>query len=382
MSTNSEKKIADVNSDHFLKEFTFSKTDFPNEHGKIEFADNLVWIDDIVFIYQIKEQKGGTESDVDKWYNNKVIRKAKNQIKKTIEYLNKYSPIEIENILNEKLDVSSIKEENLKKIIIYDCDNLSKSNRSLKFYNSKDVGLIHLFHISDYEYLARFLHTPYEINEYFTFREAFYVFHNDKTNDIIEGYILSHFLVTTDPEVIDFSYLSALDLIIDEKDKFDIGNILSDFKKRIRKDVDQSRIDYKKIIKEIAKLNRSDLSEFKERFIKADEASKANELFLPHRFTVVRTGCGFVFFTLPSDKQEKWVDALRHFTLSYKYKNKLNKCLGVVILRNKSEMADINWLFAEAPWKFSEEEEGFIKEEKEFFPKGEVKKQARYKFKK
>ena len=53
--TNSESIISQINSNVFFKEFTFSKNDFKelNTNQKLEFADNVVWLDTLFFIYQI-----------------------------------------------------------------------------------------------------------------------------------------------------------------------------------------------------------------------------------------------------------------------------------------------------------------------------------------
>ena len=46
-----ENVVSQINSNIFFKEFTFSKNDFKHldEKQKLEFADNVVWLDDIFF---------------------------------------------------------------------------------------------------------------------------------------------------------------------------------------------------------------------------------------------------------------------------------------------------------------------------------------------
>ena len=53
MKTNSENIISIINSNVFFKEFTFSKNDFKELDTKqnLEFADNVVWLDDIFFFF-------------------------------------------------------------------------------------------------------------------------------------------------------------------------------------------------------------------------------------------------------------------------------------------------------------------------------------------
>ncbi len=82
--TESENLISTVNTNVFFREFTFSKNDFKDIDSKqeLEFADNVVWLEDIFLIFQIKE-KGIDTSDNNKWFQNKILNKAVKQIKST-----------------------------------------------------------------------------------------------------------------------------------------------------------------------------------------------------------------------------------------------------------------------------------------------------------
>ena len=86
----------------FFKEFTFDKNEFYPEDGKKELADNIVSLDELLFVYQIKERNSKTaQGKADNWFQNKVLKKAKDQIKDTIKYLLKYDQIPIENRRNQ-----------------------------------------------------------------------------------------------------------------------------------------------------------------------------------------------------------------------------------------------------------------------------------------
>ena len=60
MKTNSENIISIINSNVFFKEFTFSKNDFKELDTKqnLEFADNVVWLNDIFFFFFHFSNKG------------------------------------------------------------------------------------------------------------------------------------------------------------------------------------------------------------------------------------------------------------------------------------------------------------------------------------
>lgn len=57
MPTDSENLVAGISSNVFYKEFTFDKNDFYPEDGKKELADTVLWLDDLLFIIQVKERK-------------------------------------------------------------------------------------------------------------------------------------------------------------------------------------------------------------------------------------------------------------------------------------------------------------------------------------
>lgn len=177
--TNSENIVTEINSSVFFKEFTFSKNDFKalDTNQKLEFADNVVWLDNLFFIFQIKEKEKNT-SDQIKWFNNKVLNKAVKQIKSTIGYIETYPKLHVENKKGHKIDILKTKSNfNPRKIIIYNPDiDFPEEQRNIKFYESSDVGLIHLFHTEDYYWICKFLITPAEVEEYLSFRERLFLF--------------------------------------------------------------------------------------------------------------------------------------------------------------------------------------------------------------
>jgi hypothetical protein len=225
--TNSENIIGQINSNIFFKEFTFSKNDFKelDANQRLEFADNVVWLDDLFFIYQIKERESNTTNDL-KWFDNKVLKKAVKQIKLTLEYLSTYPKIIIENDKGHKLDITKARNsQKLRKIIIYSpLDNFPESKRHLKFYESSEIGLVHLFHLEDYYWICKYLITPTEIEEYLNFREELFFFDKGRSNALPEQYFLGHFLETLDTDHFDPVYITNLKNYKPDINEFDISN--------------------------------------------------------------------------------------------------------------------------------------------------------------
>jgi hypothetical protein len=51
-----EVDISQFNEHFFFREFTFSKNTFrPSPAKEVELADNIVWLDDLVVVFQLKE---------------------------------------------------------------------------------------------------------------------------------------------------------------------------------------------------------------------------------------------------------------------------------------------------------------------------------------
>lgn len=356
--TNSESIISQINSNVFFKEFTFSKNDFKelDTNQKLEFADNVVWLDSLFFIYEIKEREPNSKNSDVKWFENKILKKAVKQIKNTLTYISTYPEIFIENEKGHKLDITKAKEcVDPKKIIVYlPPDNFPESKRHLKFYESSEIGLIHLFHSEDYYQICKYLITPAEIEEYLNFRENLFLFDKVKSNVLPEQYFLAHFLETLRADHFQPNYIENLKNHNPDIEQFDVSHIIDNFDKNIK--LINHQTEYYPIIQEIAKLNRSELSEFKKRISLSIENSESEEIILPYRMYVPATDCGFVFIPLHSKNAQHWKTALYNFTIAHKYDTKATKCIGVVIFRdiNDLEFFEFYWQFADEKWVYDE----------------------------
>ena len=369
-----EKIVSEINSNVFFREFTYSKNDFKDLDTKQEheFADNVVWIDDILFVFQIKDRNSLENENDEKWFDSKILRKAVQQIKSTHKYLKSYPHIEIVNEKGHKKNIIEAKEANISSIVVYTPNNsFPDSKRHQKFYESKDIGLIHLFHSEDYYWICKYLLTPAEIEEYFYFREELYKAHKKVVNKLPEQYVLAHFLETLNVNHIDPSYIENLKIIEKQFLDFDISYLINNFNDKMRFSNDPT--EYYPIITEIAKLNRAELVEFKKRFVLILEKCKIDDLLTPYRIYLPRTDCGFVFIPLHKSKAEHWDKALFNYTMAQKYDQKASRCIGVIVYEmiiNNETYFDINWNFIESDWVYNSEMEQLLKDN---FPFRDVK---------
>ncbi|MGQ4004314.1 hypothetical protein QIW57_06095 [Francisellaceae bacterium CB52] len=139
-------------------------------------------------------------------------------------------------------------------------------------------------------------------------------------------------------------------------------------------------MDYHTILKEIVSLKRYELLEFKKRFKQMFEDIKYKRFSMPYRFASNRLNCGFVFISLLDDKVEYWQNILQNSMEKFKYKHKLNKCIGVIAYKVEG-CFDINWGFMQGDCAYNEELEKAFKSDEEFYGEGEIKQLERYNLK-
>jgi hypothetical protein len=126
-------------------------------------------------------------------------------------------------------------------------------------------------------------------------------------------------------------------------------------------------LDYK-IIKELAKLFRTDMAAFKERWQFSMKKALSDEFCPPHRFTA-STGCGFVFVPLRREDLPNRHNALVNFTGLNKYDQKLNRCIGLsFIAEGDGSWCDVQWRPMDSPWKEDPKIQALLNENYPFRP--------------
>lgn len=356
----SENIVSQINSNVFFKEFTFAKNDFTDldSKQKLEFSDNVIWLDDIFFIFEIKERDSKENSDDSSWFENKVLKKAVKQIKNTHEYLAKYPNIPIVNEKGHKKNILEANFSKMQSVIIYSpTDNFKEDQRFFKFYRSRKVGLIHLFHSEDYYWICKYLITPAEVEEYLIFRKELFEEHPHHLNVLPEQYVLAHFFETLDTSEIKPECINNFKRVTTNSENFNISYLIENFNKNIMRLKEQT--EYYPIIAEIAKLNRAELTEFKKRFVRTIEECKEDEIITPYRMYVPRTDCGFVFVPLNKRTSKHWKTALKNFTFAQKYDQQAYRCIGVVIFESEIDL-DMYWTFHEQKWEYNTEMEKLL----------------------
>ncbi len=346
--------LAAINEWYFFREFTYSKTTFrPSPSKETELADAIIWIGDLLVVFQLKEREADSDTTVEAekhWFERKVLWKATRQIKDTLLYLNTAGTIEIKNHRGHisRLDFRSI--NHLNKLIVYlPHDSLPEDCRRQKHHKSRTAGIIHIMPAYDYLGIVRTLLTPAEVADYLRFRQSIIDKWETEVTAITEQALIGQYLKGNTEAMPSVEYTKYLRLLEHRADEWDMSGIISNFLDRICTNNEQTQ--YYPIIREIALLKRDELREFKKRFQLSREAAHKDELVLPYRIACPRTGCGFVFIPMTKDLLPHRKIALENFTLLHKYELKLSKCIGVSIADDDAGWFTAEWFYAESPWK-------------------------------
>ena len=366
---NLENTIARLNEYFFFREFTYSKNTFrPTPKEEVELADNILWLDDVVVAFQLKERNfvdATTAEKESRWFKSKVLSRGTRQIRDTLTYLQFHDEIEIENHRGHKFHLQSSKITVIHKVVCYLAnDSLPHECRSRRFYRSQTAGIIHLISAEDYLGIVQTLLTPTELFEYLSFREELIEEWDSRVNSVPEPALMGQYLcgdIDHPPSIAFIDYLIDLEHRINE---WDMSGVIKQFPDRIT--TDNKVTDYYSIITEIAKLKRNELRLFKKRFQLSIQKCRSNEYTQPYRFACPRTDCGFVFVPLEREFLAQRRQMIQNLTCGCKYDLKLSRCVGISFAPEVHGWFSVEWCYIEGPWKFDSEMRKMLNESNPF----------------
>jgi len=232
-----QEAVSSLNELFFFKEFTFHQNVFrTNENNEYEFADNVIWLQDLLIVYQVKERSHGS-SDPDKgktWFHGKVLGKATRQIRDTLNYLNQYEKIPLKNRRDQTFELSKTKLNAIDRIILYYSNEfLPIDCKNCKFYRSNEAGLIHIIPAQDYLRICQTLITPSEVHEYLQFRESIIQRYQDQVRNITEAALWGQFLYGVLDKELNESYLKYLYSVEENHRLWNMSKFLEEFPQKI-----------------------------------------------------------------------------------------------------------------------------------------------------
>jgi hypothetical protein len=352
---NFEDAVGQLNSDYFFREFTFSSNTFkPNPNTELELADKVVWLDDLLILFQLKERNAPPTSTPDNersWFADQILKKATRQIRDTMSYLKEFSQIEVRNNRGHVFNIATTQASRPHKLVVYNPHELLPTDCAFKKYHlSKTAGVIHLIHSAAYFGILRSLVTPVEVAEYLSFREALANKWENALSVVSEKAVVGQYLRNLPEEKPSLEFVKYVDKLEKKNNDWDIARIIHLFHQR-QTTPDSLRETSYKVLQELAKLYRTEMAEFKKRFDFSMQKALADELCRPHRFSTSK-GCGFVFIPLRRKDLPHRNSLLIKFTALNKYDQKLGKCIGLTfIAEDNGTSCDVQWSPMEFPWE-------------------------------
>jgi len=210
--------------------------------------------------------------------------------------------------------------------------------------------LIHLIHALAYQAILRTLITPAEIAEYLAFREALADKWGEALSRVDEKALVGQYIRNLPDQEPSAAFEAYVDAVNQQTEDWDIARLIHLFPARRTTPIKGRKQGYI-VLRELAKLYRTDMAEFKKRFAFSMEKALADEASLPNRLTA-STGCGFVFIPLQRKQLPHRKKLLVTFTELNKYDQRLDKCIGLtVIAEGNGSWCDVQWLPVFSPWK-------------------------------
>ena len=84
--TKSEEIISLISSKFFLKQFTYSEIYVLKDSQEQEFCDCMLEFSNVYICIQIKEKSDKVKVTPEKWFKDRVLNKAKKQLRDTFNY--------------------------------------------------------------------------------------------------------------------------------------------------------------------------------------------------------------------------------------------------------------------------------------------------------
>ena len=364
-----EGDIASLNEHFFFKEFTYSTNTFrPSPSTELELADNVVWLDDMLIIIQLKERERISKTSPDreaKWFERKIIGLGTKQIRDSMKYLDVHQNILLQNHRGHQFELRSDAIASTHRVICYlGNSRLPEACRRKKFHLSRTAGVIHVIAAHDYLGVVRTVLTPFELSEYLAFRQELIENWDDAVSSVPEPALVGQFLEGDANRKPNLSFMEVLTALEHRADEWDMSGIIKQFPDRVT--TDGHVTDYYAILKELAKLKRNELREYKSRFVLSMQKCRAGDFTLPYRMASPRTNCGFVFIPLTKDVIGVRKQGLMNLTLSCKYDLKLPKCVGASFYPEEGGWFSVEWCYMEYSWRYEEELERELKRNNPF----------------
>jgi hypothetical protein len=352
--TKSEKISSILAQMFFYEEFVYDNLCFFREDGsRVELADVLINLDDVLIVIQIKERSSASQTNLVevecRWLHSK-IKKAKSQIQNTISYIAGDKLPYFVNTKGQQLKINQ--QATLFPIIIFDNDTILDYQKVIHS-RSRNID-IHCFSITDFQAICRLLWTPIEIVDYLQYRAGFFQSNNDSISKARGSFLT--ILKTSEPDAMT-EILFAQNYITREYSQpiFKLEDrplqLFRYFLKEMKNHlvVDQGSR-YIVINALLSKLSRMEIYYFMERLYLALKDAKNNIFDCSHFMINVARKTGIVFMASNLQTQNRISLIAQTFKYSFQLENVL--CVNVYWEDNLHHRIDFCLIYGD--WRYND----------------------------
>ena len=165
--TKSEEIISLISSKFFLKQFTYSEIYVLKDSQEQEFCDCMLEFSNVYICIQIKEKSDKVKVTPEKWFKDRVLNKAKKQLRDTFNYFKN----EEYKIFSKNTELHIDRNKAIIPLIVFLNNDVSNYDRIVV---SKTLNrIINIFNYEDFSTMLNTLILPYDIISYLNYRIAF-----------------------------------------------------------------------------------------------------------------------------------------------------------------------------------------------------------------
>ena len=192
--TNSEELTSLIAQKFFLQQYIHTDIYVLDGKQETEFCDCIIEFSNVYVFIQIKERKNQKEENSAVWFKNKVLKTAKNQLKKTVSYYNNQN----NKIFSKNSDFIIDRSKTFIPLIVFYNTNIISYDRII--YSNSLNKIINIFSYDDFKKMLKSIILPYDILNYLEYRT---VFHKKDRSKLIVDDIDKHASILFTPQTED-----------------------------------------------------------------------------------------------------------------------------------------------------------------------------------
>lgn len=362
-----EHITADLSEASFFRELCFRGQTFKVVGaGELELADVFLWLESDGIIIQVKERDETIQTDqaaFDKWFSNKVLGKASDQIADTLSFFNDHPTITVKNARGLEFQLSELNAARMHKLIVFGtlADGVDQHHQP-KFRISQRSGFIHLIQAVDFANLLKWTVTPGEMLEYLGFREQV-VQQWDVANQRTERWLFGCFVhwceSGQDPECLDEAKgVAKVDSLVDDTSQVELHRFFEELGSWAVATPDPKS--FSRILLELALLPRSRARLFKERLVRCLQRSDVPFPKTLYRILNPERDC-LIVLSVPPARNLVEVQAISAGILMMaKYAARTFRAVGIFFSSHGMDLVGTTPIWVEGPWKHNAEADAEI----------------------